>query len=194
MVEGEVAMSSDGADRIVGDVSKRRARWSRWWLLVPALVVAWPAYSVTLRAASLRAFAIPTGSMAPTLVPGDRVLAETLPVPPPRRGEVWLFRMPKAASPAPSLAVKRVIGLPGESVEVASGRVLVDGRPLKEPYLAAAPAYTMPPKKLGPGEYFVLGDNRNASHDSHVWGPLPADHLVGRVKARYWPSGRMGGL
>jgi signal peptidase I len=52
----------------------------------------------------------------------------------------------------------------------------------------------MPPLTLGPDEYFVLGDSRNSSHDSHVWGPLPGDHFVGRVKARYWPPRRIGGL
>jgi signal peptidase I len=143
---------------------------------------------------SVRAYSIPTSSMAPTLKAGDKVGVRIDGWSRPRRGEVWVLRMPPASRKAPSLAVKRIIGLPGETVEVASGRVLIDGAPLEEPYGPGPIGYAMPPLRLGPDEYFVLGDNRNASFDSHAWGPLPADHLVGPVRVRYWPPGRVGGL
>jgi signal peptidase I len=128
--------------------------------------------------------------MSPALAPGDRVVADVHPLSSPRRGELWVFRIP----PERNLAVKRVIGLPGETVEVASGRVLVDGRPLAEPYVAVPASNAVPPTKLKSGEYYLLGDNRRASHDSHVWGPLPAERLVGRVRFRIWPTRRVAGL
>jgi signal peptidase I len=157
-------------------------------------LAAWVAWSVVSFATSLRAYSIPTGSMAPTLKPGDRVGVVTQPRNGPGRGEIWIFRMPPASKLTGSQGAKRVIGLPGETIEVAGGRVLINGVPLDEPYLTQPMTYSMPPVTLGPCEYFVLGDSRDKSHDSHIWGPVPADHLVGPVKVRYWPIGRAGGL
>ena len=145
------------------------------------------------RAVSIRAYNIPSGSMAPTLKAGDRVGVQTKPSDLPKRGEVWVFRMPPAAG-TPGEGVKRIIGLPGETVAVAGGVVLIDGVALSEPNIPGPISYEMPPRTLKPGEYFVLGDSRNSSHDGHVWGPLPADHLVGPVTMRYWPLRRVGGL
>jgi signal peptidase I len=127
--------------------------------------------------------------MAPTLAPGDRVAVETQPGLIPKRGEVWLFDL----RPNMTLA-KRVVGMPGETIEVARGCVLINGEPLAEPYLTAPISYTMAPVALGFDEYFMLGDNRDASNDSHVWGPLPYARFVGRAEYRCWPTRRVGGL
>jgi signal peptidase I len=167
-------------------------RFSRraWLLAIPGLVLAtWLAWSGVLYATSLRLFLIPTTSMAPTLTKGDRIAVDTRGGGNPRRGELWVFTMPNGAA-----GVKRVIGLPGETIEVKGGQVLIDGKALAEPYLSTPPSYTLARVTLGPEQYFLLGDNRNASFDSHVWGPAPRKLFIGRVEFRPWPPSRIGGL
>ena len=174
----------------------RRGWFTRRRAAVVLLVViplGWLSVAGVSKAVTVRVYHIPSGSMAPTLKAGDRVGVQTRPGRAPARGEVWVFRMPRASGSAGE-AVKRVVGLPGDTVEVKAGVLLVNGLPASEPYLTGPMTYTMPALKLGPAEYLMLGDSRNASHDGHVWGPLPADHLVGPVALRYWPVRRLGGL
>lgn len=111
---------------------------------------------------------------------------------PPRRGEVVVFRLNKTQE---TVYIKRIIGLPGETVEVRDGKVLVNGRALAEPYLTRHPAYAFSPRVVPPGTYFVLGDNRNASADSHQWeqvGPVPAQNIVGKAWLSFWPPKALG--
>ena len=166
-------------------------RWRRAWLLaIPPLIIGlWLAWGGVIYATSLRLYLIPTKSMAPTLAPNDRIVVGTRSGNTPRRGEIWVFTLPNR-----SLGVKRVVGLPGETMEVTGGRLLVDGKPLAEPYLAGPIGYSMPLVRIKSNEFFVLGDNRNASFDSHVWGPAPKKGFIGRVEFRHWPPARMGGL
>ncbi|MFQ5826921.1 MAG: signal peptidase I [Dehalococcoidia bacterium] len=103
---------------------------------------------------------------------------------PPRRGEVVVFHPPQ--NPQDDY-IKRIIGLPGETVSVRVGKVYVDGRPLDESFVREAPSYTMPAKEVPAGHYFVLGDNRNLSSDSHNWGTVPYQHIVGKAWASLWP-------
>ncbi len=103
---------------------------------------------------------------------------------PPQRGEVIVFRFPK--DPRKDF-VKRVIGLPGEKVELRRGTVYIDGTPLEEPYLTAQDNSTRPAVLLGEKQYFVLGDNRRSSNDSRTWGPVPEENVVGKVWVVYWP-------
>ena len=116
----------------------------------------------------------------------------------PKRGDVVVFRPPEQAreySEAPANRyVKRVIATPGDELEIRGGRVFVNGDRIDEPYIAAPPNYRIPPTVVPDGQLFVLGDNRNESLDSHVWGFLPEDQLVAHVFARYWPLDRIGGL
>ncbi|WP_422924319.1 signal peptidase I [Singulisphaera sp. PoT] len=149
----------------------------------------WMLRGTLAHATALRVFQIPSGSMAPTLKAGDRIFVDTLRDATPARGELWLF-----TAPASSIFVKRVIGLPGETVEVVRGQVMIDGKPLSEPYLASPVAYDMPPLTLKAEEYFMLGDSRAASNDSHIWGPVPLKEFVGRATYRCWPPARVGGL
>jgi signal peptidase I len=127
--------------------------------------------------------------MAPTLVKGDKFLVDTRAGNTPRRGELWVHWLPTR-----TLAVKRVVGLPGETITVNGGQVWIDGKPLAEPYLTGPIAYTMAPVVLEEEEYFMLGDNRAASFDSHIWGPLAKKQFVGRVEFRPWPPARLGGI
>lgn len=109
----------------------------------------------------------------------------------PDRGDVIVFRSPFDENRD---FVKRVIGLPGDVVEVADGRVFVNGEPLdEEEYILASPNYTEAPLTVPPEHYYVLGDNRNASQDSHIFGPIHRSLLVGEVIFRWWPLREIGG-
>ena len=88
--------------------------------------------------------------------------------------------------------IKRVVALPGQTVEVRDEQVIVDGVALDEPYLLHAPRYRFGPETVPPGHVFVLGDARNNSYDSHSWGMLHQGLIVGRAELRYWPLGRFG--
>lgn len=148
-----------------------------------------------LAATSVRAYSIPSASMSPTLHSGDRVLTVLAPLSgTPRRGEVWVFTAPRQATAGRSNWVKRVVGVPGDTVQVKGKQVLINGKALSEPYLAAPPSYAVGPVTLQEDEFFMLGDNRDNSNDSHVWGPVPRSAFVGKVGIRYWPLGRAGNL
>ena len=103
---------------------------------------------------------------------------------PPNRGEIIVFRYPQ--DPTKDF-VKRVVGLPGETVEVRSGTVFIDGVALREPYLDRADSSDARRLSLGDREYYVIGDNRRNSNDSRAWGIVPEENIVGRVLLVYWP-------
>jgi signal peptidase I len=128
---------------------------------------------------------IPSGSMEPTLQINDRLMIDKVSYDftPPQRGDIVVF------NPTPTLEaqhfhdafIKRIIGLPGDTVEVKGGQVLVNNHPLRENYLAAKPNYQWGSVKVPADSYLVLGDNRNDSYDSHYWGFVPRDRLIGRA-------------
>jgi signal peptidase I len=103
---------------------------------------------------------------------------------PPKRGEVIVFRFPEDPSKD---FVKRVIGLPGEAVELRNGTVYVDGVALEEPYLTERDNANEGPTLVQEKEYYVLGDNRRSSRDSRAWGGVPEENLLGKVWVVYWP-------
>jgi len=104
---------------------------------------------------------------------------------PPERGDVIVFHAPVQP---PRDFVKRVIGLPGETVELRSGATYINGARLEEPYLQGGGfSSSANPLTLGGNEYYVMGDNRSSSHDSRDWGPAPLDTIVGKVWFVYWP-------
>jgi signal peptidase I len=129
-------------------------------------------------------FRIDGSSMEPSLHDGEYVIVNrvTYRLQPPQRGDVIVFQREGSRE-----FIKRVIGLPGDTVAVQGGHVLVNGAPLNEPYIAQPNAYTMEPRKIGPNEYFVLGDNRNNSSDSHNWGTIPLSVIDGKAWVTYWP-------
>lgn len=125
-------------------------------------------------------------SMEPTLLTNQHLFVSKVSymVGQPQRGDIVVLRFPQ--DPRRDF-IKRVVALPGEEVEVKGGIVYIDGRALDEPYVLGKPLYNYPPKKVPDGSYFVLGDNRNNSHDSHVWDWLPKEYLVGKAWVSYWP-------
>jgi signal peptidase I len=107
----------------------------------------------------------------------------------PARGDIIVFQYPKEPSRD---FIKRVIALPGDTVEIRDSRVYVNGQALREDYTAAAPNYQVPAEKVPAGNYFVLGDNRNNSSDSHIWGLVPEENIIGRAWLSYWPPEEAG--
>lgn len=107
----------------------------------------------------------------------------------PERGDVVVFRFPRDPSRD---FIKRVIGVPGDTVEVRERQVLVNGQVIDEPYLRDQAHYPSPATTVPPGQFYVLGDNRNNSSDSHVWGLVPRDHIVGKAWLSYWPRSEWG--
>lgn len=141
---------------------------------------------------------IPSSSMEPTLEINDRLIIEKISYRfrTPQRGDVVVF------SPTDALKeqnfkdafIKRVIGLPGETIEVRGGKVYVDGQALKEKYIDESPDYRYGPVEVTDDQYLVLGDNRNNSYDSHYWGFVPRKNLIGRAVVRFWPLDRLGSI
>jgi signal peptidase I len=158
----------------------------------------------------VQAFKIPTGSMENNLLIGDHLLVNKfmlgptatgleralLPVRAVRRGEIIVFKYPE--EPERDF-IKRVIGLPGETLELRTKKVYINGRPLDEPYvhfLTAASAFSevtssdvqvnYGPVTVPPDQYFVMGDNRDNSQDSRYWGFLPRGHVKGKALMIYW--------
>jgi signal peptidase I len=169
------------------------SRWTRWgrvlreWtetLLFAAVLF------LAIRFA-LPNFRIEGASMEPNFHDGQHIFANHIEYffRPLERGDVIVFEPPSAASRD---FIKRVIGLPGERVEVINGAVHINGEPLAEPYPQSPATYSYGPVTVGPNEYFVLGDNRSNSNDSHSWGMLPADKVIGRVWLIYFPLDQIG--
>lgn len=164
-------------------------------LLVVAVVLA-----VTVRLFIAEPRYIPSNSMEPTLRVGDRLLVDKISYHwhAPRRGDVVVFRPPPQLSRygyGPNQAfIKRVVGLPGDTLQTSLGQVYRDGQPLAEPYILESPVYDMAPRQVPQGDVFVMGDNRNDSNDSHVWGSLPQDNIIGQARFRFWPLSRFGPL
>jgi signal peptidase I len=144
---------------------------------------------------------IPSDSMVPTLQIGDRLVVEKVAyrLHPPATGEIVVFEPPqqfqKKFGYLPDKAfIKRIIGTPGDTVQVQGGVVYLNQQPLAEPYIAEPPNYQLAPVRVPENEFFVMGDNRNNSNDSHVWGFLPRQNIIGRAVFRFFPFERFGWL
>ena len=111
----------------------------------------------------------------------------------PRRGDVIVFKAPDQLGGRQERDfIKRIIAVPGETVEVRDCTVFINNQPLDEPYIAEKPLYTYGPETVPPAHLFVLGDNRNNSSDSHSWGMLPKENVVGQAWLSYWPFSAFG--
>ena len=136
-------------------------------------------------------FRIEGNSMEPNLHDGQYLIIEKVSyaLSSPSRGDVIVFHYPN--NPKRDF-IKRIIGLPGETVEVRQGQLFVNGTLMEEPYKPDEGTYSWGPAIVGPDEYFVLGDNRNNSSDSHSWGMLPRSLIIGRAWLSYWPVANWG--
>jgi signal peptidase I len=182
-----------------------RVRTVLEWVATLAVAVV---FVLVFEAEVAQPYRVPTASMEPTLAcarpgPGctghfnDRVLVARIVYRfrSPERGEIAVFHAPPAAMRLCSeggIYLKRVIGVPGDVVSERSGRVFVNGRELNEPYVADADRDTITRiwRRLGAGQYFVMGDNRADSCDSRSWGPVARSAFIGPVVATYWPPSR----
>lgn len=178
------------------------------WVVVIAVALA---VAFVIKTFLFQAFYIPSESMVPTLQVGDRVLVNKVSyhVHDVHRGDIVVFEAPAVARTGNIKdLVKRVIGLPDETVTAEGGRVYVDGRQLQEPYLPDGVLTTfsgVPPGcgkpadgsegcRVPAGHLLVMGDNRQASKDGRVFGPIEESTIVGRVFLRVWPPGSIGRL
>ena len=171
----------------------QRKKYNRWFVYVGFLVVAW----LFLQACTnfivvpylIQAFKMPTGSMEPTLLVGDHILIDKhiYRSNEPERGDIIIFQYP----PDPKVAyVKRLIGLPGDTVEIIGRTVYINGAALKEKYAQFLDPSSVfdryGPLRVPPHQYFVLGDNRDNSQDSRFWGCIPRENLLGKPLIIYW--------
>lgn len=208
--------SAAEVDSVVED-DEEESHHRSFWRELPFLVLVALVIAVVIKTFVVQAFWIPSSSMEETLQINDRVLVNKLSYDfgDIGRGDVIVFDDPRGSQERESVAesvvrnlaesvgistpksefIKRVVGLPGETIEVRNGIVHVDGEPLSEDYLH--PRSNMPdfgPQTVAPGTFFVMGDNRNSSQDSRFFGPIDADAIVGRAFVVLWPPSRWTGL
>lgn len=175
------------------------------WALTIAIAVG---VVLLIKAYVINPYRIPSPSMEPTFHcagetgceagTSDRIIANRFiyHFTSPKRGDIVVFTTPPAAERFCKIGgtyVKRIIGLPGETVELRAGRVLIDRIPLAEPYIQPGRQAVddVPPTTIPHGTYFVLGDNRRLSCDSRLWGSVPRDNIIGKAFMRYWPLRRI---
>ncbi|MCS5699975.1 signal peptidase I [Cyanobium sp. FGCU-52] len=189
---------SPSLESLTTDVEQREG-WGREWLRSLRSLLAWVLLALVLRWLVVEPRWIPSGSMLPTLQLQDRVLVEKLsqrlhhsPAP----GTIVVFHPPAALQAAgydPDAAlIKRVVAVAGDTVQVSGGRLWRNGEKASHDWASEPMDYDFGPVTVPAAHLLVLGDNRNASLDSHLWGPLPEREVIGRAVWRYWPLQRFG--
>ena len=176
-----------------GKRKRNRTKQGYEWLV---LVAASLAVALIVRGFLIQAFYIPSESMVPTLVKNDRVLVNKLSykLHDVHRGDVVVFDAPPGAATAQVKdLIKRVVGLPGETIEGRNGSIFINGKPLDEPYLPPdVRSRDFPPAKVPPAKIWVLGDNRQDSRDSTFFGAITEHSIVGRAFVKIWPLNDLG--
>ena len=147
--------------------------------------------AVLIRLFIFQPFYIPSGSMEPNLQIGDRIIVSKLTyrLSEPQRGDVIVFKFP--LDPSRDF-VKRAVALGGENVTIRDSALYIDGQPVPEEYLPPDLRFgDFGPREIPQDHYLMLGDNRNSSDDSRMWGALPEDYIVGKAVVIYWPINRI---
>jgi signal peptidase I len=218
LIHWEPAVPTEGDDDELPPAgTERPPRLTRTLAELPLLAVIAIVIAFVLKTFLAQAFYIPSESMTPQLEIGDRVVVSKLSyqLHDPRRGDVVVFDSPTAPAddaafpvkvfrealeavgirkPGEEELIKRVIGLPGETLTCREGRVFIDGRLLEEPYLPEGTMTECDQVIVPEGTLFMMGDNRMNSSDSRRFGPVPDDSLVGRAILRVWPPPRIAFL
>lgn len=203
---GPGASRTRGPQHRAGPENPRLRRYLIEWAVILVAVVL---ITLGLRAFVVQSFSIPSPSMVPTLQVGNRIIVDKLSYDfdSVHRGDIVVFHRPPLESPTYTDLVKRVIGLPGETISSLNGAVYINGKRLSEPWLPKTPSsftgaipsshpeFNLPgPVKIPAGDYFVMGDNRTDSSDSRFFGPIPGSLIVGRVVAVVWPLSQWKGV
>lgn len=163
---------------------------------IPALIISAILVVIIIAIGSgyLNTWLARSGSMSPAIQNNDRLIAQKINngkgI---NRGDVVVITPPAGANIEGQI-ISRVIGLPGERLSVHDGKVFINGKALKESYISEKPSYTYLEVIIPPDSYFVMGDNRDRSNDSHIWGFLPKDNISSRILLRYWPLNSIGRL
>lgn len=141
---------------------------------------------------------IPSEGMLPNLQINDRLIINKLTYQfrVPEQGDIVVFSPPETLQNQNihDALIQRIIGLPGDKVQVKGGQVYINDQPLTEEYISDKPQYEWGPMVVPPNSYFVLGDNRNNSYDSHFWGFVPRENIIGKATQRFYPFDRAGSL
>lgn len=174
-------------------MEKNEKKESSLWEFIKVVVIS-VAIVLPIRAYIAQPFIVSGASMEPNFYDSEYLIIDELTYAfrKPERGEVVVFRYPLNPS---EFFIKRIIGLPGDAVEIKNGKILINDKVFPETYISAElEKETMPnlTAKLDENDYFVLGDNRLKSSDSRFWGALPKDKIMGRALLRLWPVARAG--
>jgi signal peptidase I len=185
------------------------------WVETGKTIVLAVALALGIRTFVAEARYIPSGSMEPTLAINDRLIVDKVSYrfSQPQRGDIVVFNVPETLKTelkqedekedVENIAfIKRIIGLPGDTVESKEGKLYINGKEISERYIKEPSREDWSSSqfnpdgsgKIPPGQYLVLGDNRNNSRDSHYWGFLPQDKILGKAIVRFWPIDRVGGI
>jgi signal peptidase I len=148
---------------------------------------------LTVWFAVIRTYEVFQTSMEPNFHEGQRVFVNRAAywswIGKPKRGDVVVLKAPDGSEED---FLKRVIGLPGDTLEIIKGTLYLNGKKIDEPYVGGYFSYSYDKTTIPEGKYFLLGDNRDVSNDSHRWGPLPGESIVGKVILIYWPPHTWG--
>lgn len=172
-----------------------RSKAFRWTVELVIIVAAAFVLALLIQQFVVKPFAIPSPSMEPTLVEGDRVLVNRLVYHfrPPERGDIIVFHPPGHQGSDPF--IKRVVAVAGDTVALHDGVLWVNGVAQTEPFIKEHPIIDdFPETRIEPGYVWAMGDNRNNSGDSRVFGPVSVGAIMGKAFAIYWPPRHLGGL
>lgn len=197
MKQDATTPASDATEGAAPADAPKETSFGRWLLETAILVALAFGLAQGVKTFIVQPFVIPTGSMRPTIMEEDRVLAEKITyrfAREPQVGDIVVFDDPMGQHPQ---LIKRVIAVAGQTVDVRQDKVWIDGKPLDEPYThgkITAPGTIPLPTEVPEGQVWLMGDNRPESGDSRFFGPRPVSSVRGRAFWTYWPPGRFAEL